>query len=62
LVLSLWRLAARGGDNPRAQYTRVLAILRGLDAARKLTTDQKNWITTIEQLLAELPPEQAEVR
>ena len=62
LVLSLWRLAERGGDNPRAQYNRALTILRRLDTERILSSDQQNWIATIEQRLAELPPEQAEAR
>jgi tetratricopeptide (TPR) repeat protein len=62
LVLSLWHLAADGGDDPRARYARALAILRGLEAGQKLTTDQQQWIPTIEQLLGQLPPEQAEAR
>jgi hypothetical protein len=62
LVLSLWHLAAEGGDDPRSRYSRALSILRGLDSARKLTADQRQWIATIEQLLAEVPPEQAEAK
>jgi tetratricopeptide (TPR) repeat protein len=62
LVLSLWHLAADVGDNPQARYTRALDILRRLASAGTLTTDQQAWIPQIEQLLAQLPPEQAEAQ
>jgi tetratricopeptide (TPR) repeat protein len=59
LVLSLWHLAGDGNDEPRARYMRALEILRRLDAAGKLTADQKGWIGMIEQRLGSLPPTQA---
>jgi tetratricopeptide (TPR) repeat protein len=61
-VLSLWHLAADVGDRPRARYTRALEILRRLDSAGTLKAEQRGWISQIEQLLAQLPPERAEAK
>ena len=53
LVISLVKLA-QAGDQPRAQYTRALAIGRRLDAEGVLTTSQRNRIKMIEGALAKL--------
>ncbi len=54
LVLCLNNLA-QIGDEPRARYERILAILRRLEREGKLTADQKPWIEAAEKLIASLP-------
>ena len=55
MAISLFRLAM-AGDDTRARLTRALDILRKLDAAGKLTADQKGWIALFEGKLAALAP------
>lgn len=55
MAISLYRLAM-AGDDTRARLTRALDILRKLDAAGKLTADQKGWIALFEGKLAALAP------
>jgi tetratricopeptide (TPR) repeat protein/energy-coupling factor transporter ATP-binding protein EcfA2 len=43
------------GDEPRARYERILAILRNLEREKKLTTEQTTWIAAAERFLATLP-------
>jgi tetratricopeptide (TPR) repeat protein len=54
LVLGLFQVA-RLGDNPRANLSRALEILQGLDREGRLSADQRRWINTIAQELAKLP-------
>ena len=54
LVLCLNNLALIG-DEPRARYERILAILRRLEREGKLTAAQKPWIEAAEKQLASLP-------
>jgi tetratricopeptide (TPR) repeat protein len=51
LVGSLYNLATVG-DAPKANLTQALTILKRLDAAGKLTAEQKGWIATIQAALA----------
>jgi tetratricopeptide (TPR) repeat protein len=44
------------GDEPRARYERILAILRNLEREKTLSTEQTTWITAAERFLATLPP------
>lgn len=44
------------GDEPRARYERILAILRNLERDKKLTTEQTTWIAAAERFLATLRP------
>jgi hypothetical protein len=44
------------GDEPRARYERILAILRNLEREKKLSTEQTTWIAAAERFLATLPP------
>lgn len=55
LAYSLFSLA-NVGDRPRANFTRCLEILRGLESEGKLSPDAAKWIPTVEQHLAALPP------
>jgi tetratricopeptide (TPR) repeat protein len=55
LVTILFYLADVG-DNPRANLTRGLELLRRLTADGKLPAYQKTWEQGFEQLLARLPP------
>jgi tetratricopeptide (TPR) repeat protein len=43
------------GDEPRARYERILAILRNLEREKKLSTEQTTWIAAAERFLATLP-------
>jgi tetratricopeptide (TPR) repeat protein len=43
------------GDEPRARYERIVAILRNLEHEKKLTTEQTTWIAAAERFLATLP-------
>jgi tetratricopeptide (TPR) repeat protein/energy-coupling factor transporter ATP-binding protein EcfA2 len=54
LALALNKLALIG-DEPRARFERALAILRKLDAAGRLSANQKGWIQALEEGLAALP-------
>jgi hypothetical protein len=51
LALCLYRLAELG-DEPQPRLKRILAILRGLDAEAKLSSEQREWIPAIEQAIA----------
>ena len=51
LAMSLWSLA-KADDNPKTNLTEALAILKRLDAAELLTTEQKGWIPQIEAALS----------
>jgi hypothetical protein len=53
LVVSLVKLGD-AGDDPRARYTRALAITQRLDAAGKLPEGQKALIGDLEKRLARL--------
>jgi tetratricopeptide (TPR) repeat protein len=50
VVMSLWSLAT-AGDNTKTNLTEALAILKRLDAADLLTTEQKGWVPKIEAAL-----------
>jgi len=52
-VLALWRLA-NIGDEPRERLTEALKILQHLELAGSLSTDQKQWIATIQHDLMNL--------
>lgn len=50
---SNWRLAAADDDAMR-RWTLVVATLRGLITANKLTVEQKKWLAVAEENLAKL--------
>jgi hypothetical protein len=51
IVASFYKLAS-SGDDPQANLTEALAILKRLEAADTLPPDKKGWIVTIETALA----------
>jgi hypothetical protein len=54
VVLALWRLAS-AGDDPRDRLTEAIMILKHLNLAAMLTSDQEKWIGIIEGELSRLP-------
>jgi tetratricopeptide (TPR) repeat protein len=52
LALAYWRLAANG-DNPKENWTKVVAILKTLDARGRLAPANKKWLAQAEAKVAE---------
>jgi tetratricopeptide (TPR) repeat protein len=63
LVISLYKVStASDPSRARAVLREALAIAETLARAGKLTAAQQNWPQMLRELIAKLPPEQAEAR